>query len=784
MGWQDDPVVDAPAAGQPRWASDPVVGAAKPQAYSPSTAPPSFAEASKHLYDAEMEGRRLARQGVSPNVFSQYAPAKPQKLGELEEFEWGQGYRGVNPQTGQREELRINPQTDFVGADPETGKPAVFARHTAAAGGEAHTLTNEGALTRIAREVVPGLAVGPATGLQKTAQGVRAIDTVGTQSGAALATQRAAEGVRDAQAFENLDVRKFGPAFNQGPTASVAKQLAETYLVGAPIRNALEETVRDTANAGRRIADAMAPSASVEQTGAALQRGLDRYRTAGIRSLEPGVLENLGVEAVAPVQPRAVMSAEAARRAEQAGQIRAATGETATATTSRGTEVPAARPLEQTVLARRSAEDMSPQELSAIIRAPGAETSFAARQEALFEHAWQQIPAKFKINDARNPDLLRAVNTDQAFRQIAGTEQRAGISGGVVGGRFADMAQRVRTNVTLPTLKAMRTEIGRALSNFGIYDARLDRTQMKQLYAAISRDIEVGVMDMANRARIQSQLGNNRADAVGIEAARRAEGALYALRRADRYTRMGVERMDRFSKVVGTENPQAAAGMLIRSALDGTKGNMGMLRTAMSVLRPEERNEVSALVLRELGKPRPSAGGIVQEVGFSPETALTNWQAMNPAARKLLFGGEHAAAIDDFVRVVSRLANVEKMANRSRSGTNVMNLSGLAAAVVSAVQGNILVPLGLGGLGLGMSVLMSRPAYVRWATAYAQLRAAALRAPLNTSGGRLTAHVQRLGLLAQKDPALLPVYRAIAQENGVKQAPDNQKPEEQQPRLH
>jgi hypothetical protein len=798
----------------------------------PKPAAMGFGDASKAMLQGELEGRNLARQGVSPHAFSQYAPAKPQKLGDVEEYDFGPAYKGPNGEL-----LRINPQTDFLANDPETGREAVFARHTAAAGREAEAQTNEGAMTRVAREIVPGLAVGPVTGIQRTLQGAQTAGTVGTRTGAALATERAANAVQDARAFENIDVRKFGPAFNQGPVASVAKQLAETPIIGAPVRNALEESMRDVVSAQGRIADAMAPAASVEQTGAALQRGLDRYRTSGIRGLEPGALSDLGVQPFAPgryvgelvsplpgsaplsarrqaivksdgtleyldpskhvimndagrlaVYERAArggstMSAGAVERASQAQQARQAIGDVASAATSRGVPVAAARPLDQVMLARRSAEDMSHAELAQIIRAPSSETSFAARQEALFEHAWQQIPAKMKINNAANPDLMAATNTKNAFQAMAAAEAKAGISGGIVGGRFAGMADRVKTNVTLPTMKSMRTEIGRALSNFGIYDVRLDRTQLKQLYGAISRDIEIGVMDLANRARNQSQLGNNRADAVSLDMARKAEGALYALRRADRYTRMGMERMDRFSKVVGTENPQQAAGLLIRAALDGTKGNMQMLRTAVAVLRPEERNQLSALVFRELGKPQPSAGGIVQELGFSPESAMRRWQEMNPAARRLLFGGEQASATDDFARVVSRLANVEKQTNRSRSGTNTMNLTALVGSAGSIASGNFMLPLGVAGTGLAASILLSRPAYTRWMTTYAQLRAAALRAPINVTAPRILTHINRLGELAKRDQALLPVYRAIAAENGIKPSGDEEQPVENQPRL-
>jgi hypothetical protein len=66
---------------------------------------------------------------------------------------------------------------------------------------------------------------------------------------APLAVQRAREAVEDAGAHARLGVRPFGPAFSSGPMASTARQLAETPLIGAPVRNALEESISNTAAA-------------------------------------------------------------------------------------------------------------------------------------------------------------------------------------------------------------------------------------------------------------------------------------------------------------------------------------------------------------------------------------------------------------------------------------------------------------------------------------------------------------------------------------------------------
>lgn len=748
MGWQDDPIEARP------WEADPIEGKPAAKAATPSPQMGSI----QSIAQSDEDHRLALKQGVNPNSTSEYFPNKPQRLGDLEEFEWGQGYKLDGKET------MINPKTDFVARDP-SGKMAVYARNKN---------TDESAGVTAARALVPGLVVNPVAGIQRGAQAAgKAVSAIPETSGA-IATQRASDLAQDAQAFKNMDVRPFGPAFNQGPVASVAKQLSETPVVGAPLKNALDDSLTGARDAAYRIADQMAPNASVEQTGIALQRGLDRYRTAGVKDLEPGVLDDLSIPSRAPVQAQEVMSKGAAQKAAQADEIRTAAGESPTATTSRGVVVPAARSRDLTITARRGVEDMSDAELASIVRAPSQETSFAARQEALYEAAWRQIPDRFKINEAANANLIRAVNTQNVFGAIQKAEQTSGISGGMASGRFSGVAERLKTNVTLPTLRAMRTEVGRALSNFGLYDTSLDRGQLKAIYGALSRDIEVAVQDLANRALLQSKVSANRPDYVAPEVAKKAEGALYALRRADRYTRLGIERMENFSKIVGTNNPQQAVGILLRATLDGTKGNMQMLRTARAALRDDEWNQISSLVLRQLGTPVGSARGTTQEIGFSVSSFLTRWQNMAPEAKAVLFGGEHAKALDDLVRVVSRLANVEALANSSRSGTNALNISGLLGMGGMAASGQILPALGIAGSGLAASVLMSRPIYVKWTAQYAALRAAALRTPSSQSTPALIAHVQRFAELAKKDPQLLPLLKTISEENGIQQGSNEQ----------
>lgn len=596
---------------------------------------------------------------------------------------------------------------------------------------------------------------------------------IGTQTGQSMARRRADEAVADRDAFEDLGVRSFGPAFNQGPVASVGKQVTETPILGAPLRNNFDETMEDAANAARRIADDISGSAMPETAGRSIQRGLERYGREGVRAIDEDRLTAIGVNPTAAVPAQNIMSNEARQRMVQAETIRnterqaaynqalanGATPDEATRIAAR--QVPAlAQGTHNAVLARRGVEDFSDAELSRLIAAPSVDTSFRAKQEALYEQAWRQLPTQMRANNTANPQRVSAVNTRQAMDQIEGQIANQISGQATIGGPLAQRLVNARAHFSLPELRAIRTEIGRAMDEYNPTQQSLSQSQLRSIYAALSRDIEVGVQDLANRALIASRLPPTAANHVDPAIANQAARALRYFQRADSYTRAGMERMERFNAVLGTENPQQAAQRLITAATDTTKGNMQMVRAAAGALRPDDRAEFSAMLVQELGRPVNSARGIVQEVGWSPNSFVTRWNNMSPEARNLFFDAEHQEAIENLFRVANRLSNVEALTNTSRSGTNTINLGGALAGVGSLAAGNVALPLAIGGSMGATSILMSRPAYTNWMIRYMQLRAA-VRDGSDQSIAPLLRHVSGLERMAQDNPALWPAYASV-----------------------
>lgn len=581
----------------------------------------------------------------------------------------------------------------------------------------------------------------------------------------AMLPERAVSAANDLQAFERQNVRPFGPAFGQGPIAAASKQISELPFIGQPVRDALEESITGLRDRVRTVADDISPQASYEQAGSRMQMGLDRFRTRGADEIEPGVLENINVPAYGTQHVVENMSRGAAAEAAAAAPLRPALGANLTET-ARGTIVNSDMGITNRMV-RRGVEDMTDDELFRLIDAPSETTSFAARQEALYERAWRMVPELQRSGGTRNANLVAAHNTRRAMvdldNQIANDiSGQAKLSGGLA----ARLRNAAAANFPIEDLRAIRTEIGRSLSEGNPLKQSLDRSQMKRLYAALSEDIGVGLDTLASRAIVRSQPNNGSAPIVDPDLARRSAGARRAMREADLYTRMGMGHIERFLQVVGADSPEAAAKTMVRAAFDGDKGNARRFRGVMNSLRPEERNEFSSLVLRELGTPNPSARGFTQEQGFSVSSFVTRWNAMSEEARALLFRGEQRAAINDLVAIGKRLADVEALANTSRTTTNAAGLTTMSTVAMGVASGNLALILGPALAETGLSVLLSRPAYARWATRYANLRAIALRSP---SGARaqIAQHVRTLRNLAAFDPQLATIAAGVAADNGL-----------------
>lgn len=539
-------------------------------------------------------------------------------------------------------------------------------------------------------------------GLQTMGAPFRATSTIGRHIANRPLPQRAARrGARqdtrlqDVEAFNNSNVEPFGPALTDAGLAGTVKQLSEAPVVGAPVRQALERTVNQTAAAGERVARQFGDGRSFRDGGDIAETGLNRFKND---------------------------------RVQRVGQ--------------RGTDDPTPDSV-----------------LDEIISRPARNTTLKTKGDALYERAWRNIPenmvngravrseGRYVGNMSNTMELLREIQQRNARMVTGGGTPRTPdaatmpIQGGGMAARMAADIQSGAWRGNLQSMRDVRSEFRRLAS--GITDTEknsLKGSDMRRLQSAMTRDM-IGLLE------------RNMEGADGVAIRR----AIHDFRRADQFTRASAKRLETVEKLYKANSSEALGLSIFKDAMGGKKGgNFKRLTALRRSLREEEWGDIVSGVIREMSVPVGSARGHTQAAGFSVSSFITNWQNMSREGRAVLFRNpanrELGRALDDFVRVADRVANFEALANSSRSATNALGVGGLVSALTAAQQamtGNLKTAAAAGSVAAGtyaFARFMSSPTYVRWLTRGARLN--------QQSGGRagMRAHAQRLMRLAELEP--------------------------------
>lgn len=678
--WENDPVVGEPAKAAPRVAPGRVPerkvttpAPLKPSDSAPELKPPTQASAAGDSglwnYGALAGGLikdfwhtlGMAGQGTDPELKDKDGNWLRPMLGTVRERDDGTAW--VTTADGQ--DMQLSSDKHIVAWDDESQSVVAFERTQP---------TEELAITSAGRIALPGLVANPvvatrtpmqATGLFRQGpppinrfKAVRDFTEAQRVRDAAHAAR-----VSDAQAFREIGAPAFAPALADKGIARAGRTLEEMpSVIGEPIRTAKRlteeamaakqgEIVSDLRGAGNAqiagerlqapaartleeqqwLARQMDAPGSADEMGGTLQRGLERQQQR-ITDMPPSQLREMNVRPVADtprVDPRSV---PARARAATAAPIRAAAPGGGVVETHRGADIPMARSrteyLGQTrsgqIVQRRQASDMNDDELARLANAPASQVPARARSEALYEQAWRRVVPTLRRDGTANPQRVPSTNTRLALRGIEQdiANQIAGQSR--LGGALAQRIMNPQAHFNLRDLRRIRTEIGRAMSDLNPWQRTLSGRQIENLYGALSRDIELGLQDLANRLWERTRLPGNRPDRALVEEARSVDQALYNMRRADRDFRAQMARQERFVKLAGAENPAQAARNL-SSMLRSPTSNEQAVSAVRSVLMAPEWQQVSGFIVRQLGDGQAAR-------------VLADWEQLSDAARQAIRG--------------------------------------------------------------------------------------------------------------------------------------------------
>lgn len=288
--------------------------------------------------------------------------------------------------------------------------------------------------------------------------------------------------------------------------------------------------------------------------------------------------------------------------------------------------------------------------------------NFKARSSELFKAVDAEIPSGTVVPAQNSAAVLTDVL--DAFADNPEIAAKLGVN------KWAGVAGELEQGLTWEVLSRLRTQVGSAVGKLNGPLSDVDGGQLKRLYGALTADMEAAAKAAGPKAYSQ-------------------------WRRAQNYYKRGAKRAEEhLDRLISADTPERAFELFV----DATKGdrkttNFNRLSAVKKSLGTDEWNDVAASIVERIGQA-PSGQQNAAGTAFSPSRFLTEWNKMDPAAKRLLFDGETRSELAKLARVaeMSKKANLER--NFSNTGTVegwIAFLGGLqvAPATTAATSGGI-----------------------------------------------------------------------------------------------
>lgn len=246
--------------------------------------------------------------------------------------------------------------------------------------------------------------------------------------------------------------------------------------------------------------------------------------------------------------------------------------------------------------------------------------------------------------------------------------------------------------LTYSALKRIRSDIGEAISNSSPLVPSTDIRELRQLYGALSRDME-GV-----------------AKTQGPE-------AVAAAKRANNYTRAAADRLEQVERVI---DKNGGPERVFQAAMSGTRDGGTTLRAVMQSLPKEGQQAVTAAVIKRMGLANPGMQDAAGEA-FSAATFLRKWNDVSPEAKRALFDRHGPSFTKDMDRIASVAQNIKDgskvFANPSGTANRAAALTYGAGLVASLFDPTLVTTGGLVLSGAAANIAarkLTNPNFVKW----------------------------------------------------------------------
>lgn len=302
-------------------------------------------------------------------------------------------------------------------------------------------------------------------------------------------------------------------------------------------------------------------------------------------------------------------------------------------------------------------------------------------------------------------------NTQAIAQNIIARRQNAGIA------QESDAVKRITAAISRPEglnyngVKDLRSWIGETLDS-GILPADLSKAELKQIYGALTKDLQFSVQNAGSPQ------------------------ALAAFQRANKYYELVSARRENLNRILGAKSEEGVFERIMAAATNSGRADQVLLAQARKALPADEWNEIASAVIARMGRD-PSyvttPGTSVTATGFSPDRFMTAYGKLSPAGKSLLFRStgqsQLANALDDIATVSQRFKQLNTFANPSGTGQQITSVIGGAGLITDPIT--TLTTIASGAV---VSQLLSRPqsaqSIAKWSNAYYNAVARPTRATL------------------------------------------------------
>jgi hypothetical protein len=419
-------------------------------------------------------------------------------------------------------------------------------------------------------------------------------------------------------------------------------------------------------------------------------------------------------------------------------------------------------------------EELSTAELGRIVNSPTSQSSVPFQRSASYLYARRQLPDEF-VNGGSDDAVTRVMGAPKEFTKVVrditqrnqrgflnsvqaakdaaakakaagGTEQPASpayderalpLRGTNKLGLFVKtVMDNPQWTASAQTMRDIWTQLRYARKDLAPGEFNMTDADMARMQSALDRDqMNVFQRNIGNFQRTPAKkfdvtFGGRKATLTGKEMAAQYQKAYDGFLNADQITRDTAEHIEALERLYGKPSDESLAKAIRDDFSESGKGNIARAKLMLEdTLSPEEADNVRSGVFRSLWEPKPSARGIQESTGFSAQTFTTNWRGLSDAGRELLTQSKPSLkqAVDDFVRISDRWANVEALRNTSKSATTAWGIGGVIGTMASVGKmftgdfGAIASGAGTAAMTYGLAQFLSRPAYTRWLTRAVEL---------------------------------------------------------------